>query len=66
MREQLAVVNPNPDSLNKLYTDVVHIENLSKQTNLVEFLYSQQWVRNSQQNSNHNQRNSSRRDGHLF
>jgi len=42
MREQLAVVNPNPDSLNKLYTDVVHIENLSKQTNLVEFLYSQQ------------------------
>jgi len=62
MREQLAVVNPNPDSLNKLYTDVIQIENLSKRTNLVEFYYNQQRVRNSQQNSNHNQRNSSRRD----
>jgi len=62
MREQLAVINPNPDSLNKLYTDVIQIENLSKRTNLVEFYYNQQRVRNSQQNNNHNQRNSSRRD----
>ena len=62
MREQLAVVNPNPDSLNKLYTDVIQIENLSKRTNPVEFYYNQQRVRNQQQNNNHNQRNSSRCD----
>jgi len=47
MREQLAVVNPNPDSLNKLYTDVIQIENLSKRTNFVEFYYNQQRFRNS-------------------
>ena len=54
MREQLAVINLNPDSLNKLYTDVIQIENLSKRTNLVEFYYNQQRDRNSQQNHNHN------------
>ena len=48
MREQLAVVNPSPDSLNKLYADVLKIENLSKRNNLAEFYYNQQRIRNIQ------------------
>ncbi|MBE6133033.1 MAG: hypothetical protein E7180_06615 [Erysipelotrichaceae bacterium] len=52
MREQLAVVNPNPKSLIKLFTDVLQIENLSKRNNLAEFYFNQQRIRNYQSNSN--------------
>jgi len=52
MGEQLAVVNPNPKSLTKLFTDVLQIENLSKRNNLAEFYFNQQRIRNYQSNSN--------------
>ena len=57
MREQLAVVNPNPNSLNKLFTDVLKIENLSKRNNLAEFYYNHQRIRNSQEQVNKNMNN---------
>ena len=39
MREHLAVVNPNPNNLRTLFTDVLSIESLTKRHDINEFFY---------------------------
>lgn len=40
MREHLAIVNPTPNDLNRLFLDVVNIESLTRRVNLSEHYYN--------------------------
>ena len=40
MREHLAIVNPNPDDLDRLYRNVINIESLTKRVSISEHYYN--------------------------
>eukprot|EP00833_Pecoramyces_ruminatium_P010791 jgi/Orpsp1_1/1184823/evm.model.c7180000091136.1 len=50
MREHLAIVNPNSDNLNRLFNDVITIENLTKRNSISELYFRNQ----SQTRTNNN------------